>query len=103
VLQTDIEYLGLTSLKQIKNGDVGLAKNKQLCYLHDIDLRIVFRAPTQKYKTVDNKNYTTCGKYKAIRCRAQKFNAFFECFCVLILFSGANTVLLQLFQIILIK
>ncbi|XP_052813667.1 epidermal growth factor receptor-like isoform X2 [Mya arenaria] len=60
IIQTSIDSLGLTSLKQITNGDVGLARNAKLCFIHDLDLSIVFRAPTQKFKKIDNQLRDTC-------------------------------------------
>lgn len=65
VLGMDIEWLGLTSLKKVGNGDVAYAWNKNLCYIEDLDLSPIFTFPTQQLKLKDNKKKNECGKYKA--------------------------------------
>lgn len=65
VLGMDIEWLGLTSLKKVRNGNVAFAWNKNLCYVEDLDLSPIFTFPTQLLKLKDNKKKNECGKYKA--------------------------------------
>lgn len=65
ILRMDVEWLGLTSLKKVGNGDVALAWNKHLCYIEDLDLSPILQLPSQKLKLKDNKEKSECGKYKA--------------------------------------
>ena len=63
VLGTRIEYLGLTSLKEINMGKIGIANNKYLCYADDFDYRILFKPPTSQLKfTAKNADKGWCGK-----------------------------------------
>ena len=80
-----ISWLGLTSLKSIRNGDVGLAWNYNLCYIEDLRLRSLFDKPQQRSIKRDNKPNTDCGKYVATMGAGHNFNAFlsdFNFFCV---------------------
>lgn len=65
VLSMDIEWLGLTSLKKVRNGDIALGWNTKLCYIEDLDLSPIFAFPTQRLRLKENKDQKECGKYKA--------------------------------------
>jgi hypothetical protein len=83
LLNLDVEWLGLTSLKKVWNGDVALAWNNHLCYIEDLDLSPILAYPTQQLKLKDNKEKAECGKYKAAIGAGHKcFNAFLSGFCV---------------------
>jgi len=79
-----LHYLGLTSLKSIGNGNVGLAWNNNLCYLAGLNLAPVFTIPTQLMKQKFNGDPKECGKYEANGAGPKiTFNAFLSGFRVL--------------------
>jgi len=63
-MRTRIEYLGLTSFKEVNKGKIAIARNKFLCYADDFDYKILFRpATTQQKFTMENANKSWCGKF----------------------------------------
>nr|AXK69510.1 epidermal growth factor receptor 1b [Sinonovacula constricta] len=45
VLKMNIEYIGLTSLRKIRNGNVMIALNSQLCYTHNLKMDNILNSP----------------------------------------------------------
>ncbi|KAL4217428.1 Receptor tyrosine-protein kinase erbB-2 [Mactra antiquata] len=60
VFRLNIEWLGLTSLKKVWNGDIVIAWNVNICYVQDLDLSRIFEMPTQLLKLRDNKSGNRC-------------------------------------------
>lgn len=68
---TSIEALNLSSLKVIRNGDVIIAYNDNLCYADTIEFRNIFRRKAQRSKVVENRSPLECallGKQCASVC-----------------------------------
>lgn len=63
VLKMEIEWLGLTSLKQIGTGKALIAFNPQLCFADTLNLTGIFlNSDTQKYEIYSNGDTALCGK-----------------------------------------
>ncbi|XP_052229388.1 epidermal growth factor receptor-like isoform X1 [Dreissena polymorpha] len=61
ILKTEsIEYLGLVSLRQIRNGGTIIMFNRDMCYLNDLDMSIIHLNPKQKLIQRNNKIQTEC-------------------------------------------
>ena len=52
---TSIEALNLSSLKIIRNGDVFIAYNDNLCYADTIEFINLFRRKAQRFKIVESR------------------------------------------------
>ncbi|XP_060585170.1 epidermal growth factor receptor-like isoform X2 [Ruditapes philippinarum] len=70
LLSLDVEWLGLTSLKKVWNGDVALAWNNHLCYIEDLDLSPILAFPTQQLKLKDNKEKAECDAM-GLKCHSE--------------------------------
>ncbi|XP_053389075.1 epidermal growth factor receptor-like, partial [Mercenaria mercenaria] len=62
IQNTEIEFLGLTSLQRINNGNVELANNKYLCYLENLDMSLIFANTSQRLLKKANQNESECEK-----------------------------------------
>uniref|UniRef100_A0A665W094 Receptor protein-tyrosine kinase n=1 Tax=Echeneis naucrates TaxID=173247 RepID=A0A665W094_ECHNA len=55
IIQLNITYLGLRSLKEISDGDVVILKNRNLCYTNKSHWERFFKSKTQRNNTCDRK------------------------------------------------
>ncbi|XP_028917874.1 epidermal growth factor receptor isoform X1 [Ornithorhynchus anatinus] len=60
IVNLNISYLGLRSLKEISDGDVIISKNKNLCYANTICWKKLFSTQNQNYKIENNRNENEC-------------------------------------------
>ncbi|XP_067406463.1 epidermal growth factor receptor isoform X2 [Emydura macquarii macquarii] len=60
IFSIDIHSLGLRSLKEISDGDVGILRNKNLCYAETMNWNKLFVTGTQKTKITSNRNQAEC-------------------------------------------
>ncbi|KAM9719570.1 epidermal growth factor receptor [Menidia menidia] len=58
--QLEIDYLGLRSLKEISDGDVGIIKNKNLCYTNKRHWSQLFKSKSQSANLDDNADADVC-------------------------------------------
>ncbi|CAI9728992.1 epidermal growth factor receptor-like isoform X2 [Octopus vulgaris] len=58
IMKTQLEFLGLTKLKHIRNGNVVIQVNDNLCYAETIKFTSMFTFPKQK--VIVNKNRNNC-------------------------------------------
>ncbi|GAB1602446.1 epidermal growth factor receptor-like isoform X2 [Argonauta hians] len=68
ISQTLIEYLGLTKLKKIQNGNVRIRNNRRLCYVDTIKFHSIFTNPTQE-DGVKNNNDNCGNKTCDLQCK----------------------------------
>lgn len=71
VIGTSIQFLGLLSLKAIKNGRPVLASNPNLCYVDSMNWSSIIRSQGKYVALRDNKNKTICeeeGKICSLLC-----------------------------------
>lgn len=89
IIKMGIDYLGLTSLRHIKRGEVLIAINPNLCYMHDLDMRPLFSSPIQKVTSVENSNNALCGKFQLDQRSICWILFWFimHCFCSVFLFQ----------------
>ena len=62
VMVDGLEYLGLTSLRHVRNGGVLILYNEKLCYLANFDLEPILSSEKQTVSQIKNANNTVCGK-----------------------------------------
>ncbi|XP_041848225.1 epidermal growth factor receptor [Melanotaenia boesemani] len=60
IIQLDINYLGLRSLKEISDGDVVIRKNKNLCYTNKSHWERLFKSGSQSATVQENSDAATC-------------------------------------------
>lgn len=65
MIQLDIDYLGLRSLKEISDGDVAIMKNKNLCYTNKSLWERLFKLDSQIATVEENADAATCGELSA--------------------------------------
>jgi len=61
---TSLEYIGLTALKEIRKGKIGIEFNKHLCYADSFDYTNLFPTTTQIKFTRENSAELFCGKHR---------------------------------------
>ncbi|KAG2458330.1 EGFR factor, partial [Polypterus senegalus] len=62
VVNTDLSFLGLRSLKEISDGDVVIKKNPNLCLANTLQWKNLFKLQKQDVKSQNNANLTECAK-----------------------------------------
>ncbi|XP_060585180.1 receptor tyrosine-protein kinase erbB-3-like [Ruditapes philippinarum] len=65
-----VEWLGLTSLKKVWNGDVRIVLNSHLCYIEDLDLSPILAFPYQKFILAHNKGKAECDA-QGLKCHSE--------------------------------
>ncbi|KAK3083182.1 hypothetical protein FSP39_015918, partial [Pinctada imbricata] len=60
IISTSLEYIGMTSLKTVRRGDIIIANNKKLCYTEGTRFRSLTKRRSQKVLVVDNEDYKNC-------------------------------------------
>lgn len=67
IFKTNLEYLGLSSLKEVKNGGVAIILNSNLCYVNNTDWLSITQG-RQSVLLIRNKNETQCGMQVYYSC-----------------------------------
>lgn len=65
MIQLNINYLGLRSLKEISDGDVVIIKNQNLCYTNNSLWEKLFKSESQIATTEENADAANCSKLSA--------------------------------------
>ncbi|XP_053385686.1 receptor tyrosine-protein kinase erbB-4-like [Mercenaria mercenaria] len=60
ILKTEIENLGLISLRHVHNGDVLLGLNARLCFIYDLDMNSILTESTQNFRSIENRDKSKC-------------------------------------------
>lgn len=59
-----LQYLGLTSLRHIRNGNVMILANKNLCFVENMNLSLLLPSNKVRTQIIVTGNNDSCGKSK---------------------------------------